>query len=145
MTHRDADRFKLAVDAVWRATKVKAAATASSGTVEVIDMHRRLDRLRQGDEGLLRRTLHSLNTLAASPRLFAFRLVMTALAESLPRTCSAAVSAEDVRTAALDLTLLANEAKSLHAPDVAVILAEIIAALLGHDSAIRTPLSYERH
>ena len=145
MTDRDTDRFKLAADVVAEAFTLVARQTASSGTMQVIDMYRRLGRLRQGDEDLLVRTLHSLTTLAESPRLFAFRLVMTALAESLPRTCSLKVTAEDTRTAALDLMRLAHEAKSLRARDVAVNLGEIIDAMLGQDNTTRPPLPYNRH
>ena len=116
MTNWDADRFGLAVDAVTAAFTLVARHTVSSGTMEIIDMNRRLRTLRGGDASALRRTLHSLNTLAGSPLLFAFRLVTTALAQSLPRTCSAQVTSQDLRTAALDLRHLANEAESLRAP-----------------------------
>jgi hypothetical protein len=136
MTHRDADRFSLAVDAVTAAFTLVARHTTSSGTKEIIDMHRRLRTLRAGGADSLRLTLHSLHTLAAAPQLFAFRLVTNALAQSLPRACSAQVTAQDVRTAAFDLKRLQQEATSLRAPDVAVNLSRIIDAMLGPGDAV---------
>lgn len=139
MTDRDTERFKLAVDAVAAAFTLIARQTASSGTMEIIDLHRRLGGLRQGDENLLRRTLQTLHALAESPRLFAFRLVTTALTESLPRTCSSNVTTDDLRTAVSDLRQLANEATLLRAPDVAVDLTGIIATLIGGGCGVHTP------
>lgn len=135
MTKRDANRFRLAVDAVTAAFTLVARHTMSSDTLELIGMNRRLGAMGvECDAGLLGRTLHSLNALAQSPQLFGFRLVTVALAQSLPRTCSAHATSMDVRTAAFDLRQLANEAESLRAPDVAVKLAAIIDAMLEQDS-----------
>lgn len=129
MMHRDADRFRLAIDAVTAVFTLVARHTVSSGTMEIIDMHRRLRTLQAGGEDLIRLTLQSLNALAAAPQLFAFRLLTTALAQSLPRTCSAGARPQDIQTAALDLKRLAHEAHSLRAPDVALTLTRIIDAM----------------
>lgn len=139
MTDLDAVRFDLAVEAVAAAFTVIARHTMSSGTMEIIDMNHRIRVLRHGDEGLLRRTLYSLCTLAGSQRFLAFRSVATALAKSLPRACSEWATSRDLHIAVSDLRRLANEAGSLSAPDVAIKLAEIIDVLVGQDGELRTP------
>ena len=141
MMDKDANRFSLAIDAVTAAFTLIARHTTSSGTRDIIDMHRRLRTLRAGREDLLRLTLHSLHTLAAAPQLFAFRLVTLALAQSLPPTCLAQMTSTELHAAVLDLQRLAHEAHVLRAPDVAVNLAGIIDALLERGGAPRLPTS----
>jgi hypothetical protein len=136
-------RYRLAVDAVSAAFTLIARHAVSSGTMEIIDMNHRLQALGEGDEASLRRTLESLNHMAASPQLLAFRSATIALTQSLPRICSTDVTANDIRIAALDLSYLALEAESLCAPDVAVQLAVTIEALLNQIDASR--LSTGKH
>ena len=136
MTERNEERFRLAVKAVDAAIKVVARHMWPSGTLEIVagDQFRAL---RNHDERLLRSTLRALNAVAGSPRLFRFRLLTAALSHSLPQTCLAQATAEDISAAASDLAQLAGEAQSLLAPDVAVTLTEIADAMLAQDTATR--------
>jgi hypothetical protein len=123
-------RCKLAADAVTAAFILVARHSVSSGTMDMIELNRRLTDLKEGNGGGLRRVLQSLDSLAVSPEFATFRLVTAALAQSLPRICATQVSARDLRLAALDLRKLEKEAVSLRAPDVAARLVGIIDALL---------------
>ena len=136
MTDRHEKRFKLAVEAVDAAIKVVARHMWPSGTLEIVagDQFRAL---RNHDERLLRSTLRALNAVAGSPQLFRFRLLTAALSHSLPQTCLAHATAEDISTAASDLAQLAGEAQSLRAPEVAITLTEIIDAMLAPEAATR--------
>jgi hypothetical protein len=144
MTDAVTYRYRLAMEAVSAAFTVIARHAASSGTMDIIDMNRRLHALGEGDEGSLRRTLESLNNIAGSPHLLAFRSVTFALTQSLPKICSAEVTVNDIRIAALDLRQLALEAESLRATDVAVKLAATIQALLNQIACFRLSAAKDR-
>jgi len=130
MSDQISHRCRLAADAVTAAFILVARHSMSSGTMDMIELNRRLTALKEGDGGGLRRVLQSLDSLAGSPEFVTFRLVTAALAQSLPRLCATQVSARELRLAALDLKRLEQEAVSLSAPDVAAKLVAIIDAIL---------------
>jgi len=142
---RISHRHKLAAEAVAATLTLVARHSASSGTMEIIELNRRLGDLQEGDGGALRRTLQSLHNLAGAPALMALRLVTAALAQSLPRICETRVTAQDLRLAALDLRRLEKEALLLRAPDVAAVLVAIIVAILAQTGPASSPGKAQLH